>query len=138
MNAAPPREAGRWRVNETSELQTLLRGTVERGSGRRARMPCAPMAGLGRARTRRRLVYRLRRQFVAGVGVGMTISRNGPRHGGSLPAEIWAAFMRDAIKQDPALSRRETHCGVHRRAARTRRKDRQECLSVERPQSQAA
>jgi len=104
-NAAPPREAGRWRLNEKSELQTLLRGTVERGSGRRARLPVRAYGKTGTSQDYKDAWFiGFAGNLVAGVWVGNDDSSKMNRvTGGSLPAEIWAAFMRDAIKQDPAF-----------------------------------
>ena len=108
-NAAPPREAGRWRLNEKTELQTLLRGTVERGSGRRARLPVRAYGKTGTSQDYRDAWFiGFAGNLVVGVWVGNDdFSKMNRVTGGSLPAEIWAAFMREAIEQDPAFAQKQ-------------------------------
>jgi penicillin-binding protein 1A len=109
-NAAPPRGAGRWRLNEQKELQTLLRGTVESGSGRRARLPIRAYGKTGTSQDYRDAWFiGFAGNLVVGVWVGNDdFSAMSGVTGGSLPAEIWASFMREAIEQDRGFEKRNT------------------------------
>ena len=107
-NAAPPRGAGRWRLNERNDLTTLLRGTVERGSGRRARLPIRAYGKTGTSQDYRDAWFiGFTGNLVVGVWVGNDdFSKMNRVTGGSLPAEIWVTFMRDAIEQDPGFDQK--------------------------------
>jgi penicillin-binding protein 1A len=109
-NAAPPREAGRWLLAEQSEMQTLLRGTVERGSGRRARLPVRAYGKTGTSQDYRDAWFiGFAGNLVVGVWVGNDdFAKMNRVTGGSLPAEIWATFMGEAIEQDPAFEETQT------------------------------
>jgi len=106
-NAAPPRGAGRWRLNEQDELKTLLRGTVERGTGRRARLPIHAYGKTGTSQDYRDAWFiGYAGNLVVGVWIGNDDYTPMKRvTGGSLPAEIWANFMREAIEQDPGFQK---------------------------------
>jgi len=108
-NAAPPRGAGRWRLNEKKELKTLLRGTVESGSGRRARLPIRAYGKTGTSQDYRDAWFiGFAGNLVVGVWVGNDdFSKMNGVTGGSLPAEIWVTFMREAIEQDPGFEKKQ-------------------------------
>jgi len=98
--AAPPRNAGHWRLTEQSYMRTLLRGTVEQGSGRRAKLPIRAYGKTGTSQDYRDAWFvGFAGNLVVGVWVGNDNSRPMKRvTGGSLPAEIWGTFMREAIQ----------------------------------------
>ncbi len=124
-NGAPPRQAGLWRLTEQKDLLTLLRGTVERGSGRRARLPGVRAYGkTGTSQDYRDAWFMgFAGNLVVGVWVGNDDSSPMNRvTGGSLPAEIWATFMRKAIDADEAFQRKLHKVAAFR--AKTRKKDR--------------
>ncbi len=99
--AAPPWNAGRWGLGERPYMLRLLRGTVERGSGRRAKLPIRAYGKTGTSQSYRDAWFvGFAGNLVVGVWVGNDNSR--PMKGvtgGSLPAEIWGTFMRQAIQQ---------------------------------------
>ncbi len=107
-NSAPPRGAGRWRLNEQKELQTLLRGTVESGSGRRARLPIRAYGKTGTSQDYRDAWFiGFAGNLVVGVWVGNDDFKPMKRvTGGSLPAEIWVSFMREAIETDKGFEKK--------------------------------
>lgn len=107
-NAAPPRGAGRWRLNEQKELQTLLRGTVESGTGRRARLPIPAYGKTGTSQDYRDAWFiGFAGNLVVGVWVGNDDFKPMKRvTGGSLPAEIWVTFMREAIETDKGFEKK--------------------------------
>ncbi|MGK2921169.1 MAG: transglycosylase domain-containing protein [Methyloceanibacter sp.] len=107
-NSAPPRGAGRWRLNEQKELMTLLRGTVESGSGRRARLPIRAFGKTGTSQDYRDAWFiGFAGNLVVGVWVGNDDFKPMKRvTGGSLPAEIWVSFMREAIETDKGFERK--------------------------------
>ena len=98
----PPRNSGSWRLEETESLQTLLKATVQQGSGRRARLPIAAFGKTGTSQEYRDAWFiGFAGNLVAGVWVGNDDFSPMKRvTGGSLPAEIWQAFMLEAIRSD--------------------------------------
>ncbi len=123
-NSAPPKHAGLWRLTEQKDLLTLLRGTVERGSGRRARLPVRAYGKTGTSQDYRDAWFMgFAGNLVVGVWVGNddSSSMKGVT-GGSLPAEIWATFMREAIESDETFQRKLHEVAAFR--AKTRKKDR--------------
>jgi penicillin-binding protein 1A len=123
-NGAPPKKAGLWRLTEQKHLLTLLRGTVERGSGRGARLPIRAYGKTGTSQDYRDAWFMgFAGNLVVGVWVGNDDSSPMNRvTGGSLPAEIWATFMREAIKSDEDFKRKLQKVAAFR--AKTRKKDR--------------
>ncbi len=104
----PPRGAGKWRLKEQEHMLTLLRGTVEQGTGRRARLPVRAYGKTGTSSEHRDAWFiGFAGNLVVGVWVGN--DDNAPMNrvtGGSLPAEIWAQFMRGAIEEDESFGRK--------------------------------
>ena len=104
--SAPPNGAGMWKLKEQKDMLTLLRGTVERGTGRRARLPIRAYGKTGTSSEYRDAWFiGFAGNLVVGVWVGNDDNTPGKRvTGGSLPAEIWVRFMRGAIEQDEAFT----------------------------------
>jgi len=101
-NGAPPEGAGQWRLDEQKDLLTLLRATVQSGSGHRAQLSIPAYGKTGTSQDYRDAWFiGFAGNLVVGVWVGNDdfTAMKGVT-GGSLPAEIWATFMRDAIKQE--------------------------------------
>ncbi len=107
VNAAalPPRQSGHWRLDQTDALRTLLAGTVEHGSGRGARLPIPAYGKTGTSQEYRDAWFiGFAGNLIAGVWVGNDDSSPMRRvTGGSLPAQIWRAFMTEAMKRDAAF-----------------------------------
>jgi penicillin-binding protein 1A len=105
--AAPPANAGKWLLEEQEDMLTLLKGTVERGTGRRARLPIAAYGKTGTSSDYRDAWFiGFAGNLVAGVWVGNDDFTPMKRvTGGSLPAEIWVRFMRTAIEEDDGFER---------------------------------
>lgn len=122
-NAAPPRGAGRWRLNEQNELKTLLRGTVERGTGRRARLPIRAHGKTGTSQDYRDAwVIGFAGNLVVGVWVGNDdFSAMSRVTGGSLPAEIWATFMREGIEVDEQFNNKRRRVAAFEAKPRKRK-----------------
>jgi len=102
---APPGDSGQWRLEKQQDLLRLLRATVERGSGRRARLQVPAYGKTGTSQEYRDAWFvGFAGNLVVGVWVGNDDFTPMKRvTGGSLPAEIWAAFMREAIELDDNL-----------------------------------
>jgi penicillin-binding protein 1A len=105
--SAPPVKAGRWSLDEQEDMLTLLNGTVERGTGRRAQLPIRAYGKTGTSSDYRDAWFiGFAGNLVVGVWVGNDDFTPMKRvTGGSLPAEIWARFMREAIEQDDRFER---------------------------------
>jgi len=105
--AAPPANAGKWLLEDQEEMLTLLKGTVERGTGRRARLPITAYGKTGTSSDYRDAWFiGFAGNLVAGVWVGNDDFTPMKRvTGGSLPAEIWVRFMRTAIEEDDGFER---------------------------------
>jgi penicillin-binding protein 1A len=105
----PPKGSGSWRLEEKEAMRMLLRGTVQQGSGRKARLPIAAYGKTGTSQEYRDAWFvGFAGNLVVGVWVGNDDFSPMKRvTGGSLPAEIWQSFMREAIRSDkefkPAL-----------------------------------
>ncbi len=104
----PPRESGVWKLLDTPEMHDLLEAVVQRGTGRAARLRRVTSYG----KTGTSQDYRdawfigFAGNLVVGVWVGNDDDSPMRRvTGGDLPAQIWAKFMRAAIKEDPAFER---------------------------------
>jgi penicillin-binding protein 1A len=104
----PPRGSGKWKLQEQKDMLTLLRGTVERGTGRRARLPVRAYGKTGTSSDYRDAWFiGFAGNLVVGVWVGNDDNSSMKRvTGGSLPAEMWAGFMREAIEEDEDFSRK--------------------------------
>ena len=98
----PPRDSGLWRLEEQQSLKTLLNGTVRYGSGRRAQLPIRAYGKTGTSQNYRDAWFiGFAGNLVVGVWVGNDDSSSMKRvTGGSLPAQIWKAFMSEAIRSD--------------------------------------
>lgn len=98
----PPKGSGSWRLEEKEAMRMLLRGTVQQGSGRKARLPIAAYGKTGTSQEYRDAWFvGFAGNLVVGVWVGNDDFSPMKRvTGGSLPAEIWQSFMREAIRSD--------------------------------------
>ena len=98
----PPKGSGSWRLEEKEAMRMLLRGTVQQGSGRKARLPIAAYGKTGTSQEYRDAWFvGFAGNLVVGVWVGNDDFAPMKRvTGGSLPAEIWQSFMREAIRLD--------------------------------------
>ena len=107
----PPAGAGAWRLAETDGLRTLLSATVQQGSGRGARLPIAAFGKTGTSQDYRDAWFLgFAGNLVVGVWVGNDDFSPMKRvTGGSLPAEIWQTFMREAIESDEKFERDLPH-----------------------------
>jgi penicillin-binding protein 1A len=105
--SAPPGKAGKWLLQEQEDMLTLLNGTVERGTGRRARLPIRAYGKTGTSSDYRDAWFiGFAGNLVVGVWVGNDDFTPMKRvTGGSLPAEIWVRFMRKAIEEDKSFER---------------------------------
>lgn len=99
---SPPMNSGLWRLEEAEALRALLKATVQQGSGRRARLPITAFGKTGTSQEYRDAWFiGFAGNLVAGVWVGNDDFSPMKRvTGGSLPAEIWQAFMLEAIRSD--------------------------------------
>ena len=91
--------------DETHEaMQSLLRGAVNRGTGRAARLRAANYGKTGTSQENRDALFvGYAGDLVVGVWVGN--DDNTPLKGvsgGSIPARIWRNFMQDALGEPPA------------------------------------
>ena len=100
--SAPPDGSGKWRLEKQEDLLTLLRATVQKGSGRAARLPIVAYGKTGTSQEYRDAWFvGFAGNLVVGVWVGNDDFSPMKRvTGGSLPAEIWATYMREAIELD--------------------------------------
>jgi penicillin-binding protein 1A len=105
--SAPPGKAGEWLLEQQEDMLTLLNGTVERGTGRRAQLPIRAHGKTGTSSDYRDAWFiGFAGNLVVGVWLGNDDFTPMKRvTGGSLPAEIWVRFMREAIKEDEGFER---------------------------------
>jgi penicillin-binding protein 1A len=105
--SAPPRRAGKWALEVQEDMLTLLNGTVDRGTGRRAKLPIRAYGKTGTSSDYRDAWFiGFAGNLVVGVWVGNDDFTPMKRvTGGSLPAEIWVRFMRKAIEEDKGFER---------------------------------
>lgn len=106
--AGAPSDAGAWRLAKADDMRELLSAVVRRGSGRSAGVSTASFGKTGTSQDYRDAWFiGFSGNLVVGVWVGNDdfSAMNGVT-GGSLPAEIWRRFMRDAIKTDPGFVRK--------------------------------
>lgn len=103
----PPRDAGIWKLRHADEMRDLLKAVVRRGTGKAARLPVTSYGKTGTSQEYRDAWFiGFAGNLVVGVWVGN--DDNSPMRritGGNLPAQIWAKFMRSAIKEDPGFER---------------------------------
>jgi len=104
----PPRKAGKWLLEEQEDMLTLLNGTVDHGTGRRARLPIHAYGKTGTSSDYRDAWFiGFAGNLVVGVWLGNDDFSPMKRvTGGSLPAEIWVRFMRKAIERDEGFERK--------------------------------
>ncbi|XSG83018.1 MAG: transglycosylase domain-containing protein [Methyloligella sp. ZOD6] len=105
----PPDGSGQWRLEQGEPLNKLLRANVTSGSGRRASLPIAAYGKTGTSQDHRDAWFvGFAGNLVVGVWVGNDdFSPMRGVTGGSLPAMIWASFMRDVIDQDENFQRQQ-------------------------------
>jgi 1A family penicillin-binding protein len=104
----PPAGSGEWRLEKKEQLQQLLRANVTSGSGSAARLSIPSYGKTGTSQDYRDAWFiGFAGNLVVGVWVGNDdFSKMRSVTGGSLPAAIWASFMRDAIEQDEGFQKR--------------------------------
>ncbi|MGF1620191.1 MAG: transglycosylase domain-containing protein [Rhodomicrobiaceae bacterium] len=104
----PPRDAGIWKLRHTEEMRDLLRAVVRRGTGKAARLRVTSYGKTGTSQDYRDAWFiGFSGNLVVGVWVGNDDDSPMRRvTGGDLPAQIWAKFMRSAIKEDPGFERK--------------------------------
>jgi len=104
---SPPGEAGEWLLEVQGDMLTLLNGTVDHGTGRRARLPIRAYGKTGTSSDYRDAWFvGFAGNLVVGVWVGNDDFTPMKRvTGGGLPAEIWVRFMRKAIDEDESFER---------------------------------
>jgi penicillin-binding protein 1A len=104
----PPADAGLWQLDEADEMRHLLSAVVEGGSGHRARLPIRTYGKTGTSQEHRDAWFiGFAGNLVVGVWVGN--DDDSPMKGvtgGSLPAQIWKSFMREAMDTDPDFERK--------------------------------
>lgn len=103
----PPRDSGLWLLEEKDALRTLLKGTVQQGSGRQARLPIEAFGKTGTSQEYRDAWFI---GFAGNLVVGVWVGNDdfAPMKGvtgGTLPAEIWQTFMREALHSDKGFER---------------------------------
>ena len=103
----PPIGSGAWTLVANDDLRTLLAGVVRFGSGRGARLSVASYGKTGTSQDYRDAWFLgFAGDLILGVWVGnddFTPMRNVT--GGSLPAEIWRAFMVKALESEKDRAR---------------------------------
>lgn len=104
----PPEGSGAWRLEKKGQLQKLLRANVTSGSGSAASLSIPAYGKTGTSQDYRDAWFiGFAGNLVVGVWVGNDdFSKMRGVTGGSLPAQIWATFMRDAMEQDDGFERR--------------------------------
>jgi 1A family penicillin-binding protein len=104
----PPAGSGQWKLAKVDDMRELLSAVVRKGSGRSAGVSAATYGKTGTSQDHRDAWFvGFAGNMVVGVWVGnddFTPMRGVT--GGSLPAQIWRTFMRDAIKTDPDFERK--------------------------------
>lgn len=119
-NTLPPKDAGEYRLTYSKDLLSLLRATVETGTGRGARLPLPAYGKTGTSQDYRDAWFiGFAGNLVAGVWVGNDDFSPMKRvTGGSLPAEIWVNFMRDALEEDEGFENQLPQISAFPAAAR--------------------
>jgi penicillin-binding protein 1A len=104
----PPRDAGIWKLGEAEEMRDLLSSVVRRGSGTAASLPIPAYGKTGTSQEHRDAWFvGFAGNLVVGVWVGNDdFTPMKGVTGGSLPAQIWRSFMRDAMKTDNRFERK--------------------------------
>jgi penicillin-binding protein 1A len=104
----PPREAGVWKLAEAESMQELLSSVVQGGSGHAAQLPIPAFGKTGTSQEYRDAWFI---GFAGNLVVGVWVGNDDDTPmdgvtGGSLPAEIWHLFMREAMKTDADFQRK--------------------------------
>ena len=98
----PPSGAGHWRLMEGEQMRQFLEATVQAGTGRAAQLSIPSYGKTGTSQNYRDAWFvGFAGNLVVGVWVGN--DDNTPMNrvtGGNLPAQIWKAFMTDALRID--------------------------------------
>ncbi len=104
----PPRDAGLWKLGEAEEMRDLLNSVVRRGSGTAASLPIPAYGKTGTSQEHRDAWFvGFAGNLVVGVWVGNDdFTPMKGVTGGSLPAQIWRSFMREAMKTDNRFERK--------------------------------
>ena len=104
----PPQGSGQWKLGKADDMREFLSAVVRSGSGRSAGLSVATYGKTGTSQEHRDAWFvGFAGNMVVGVWVGNDdFSPMRGVTGGSLPAQIWHNFMREAIKIDPAFDRK--------------------------------
>lgn len=104
----PPEGSGQWKLAKADEMREFLSAVVRSGSGRSAGLSVATYGKTGTSQDHRDAWFvGFAGNMVVGVWVGNDdFSPMRGVTGGSLPAQIWRTFMREAIKTDPGFDRK--------------------------------
>ena len=98
----PPSGAGLWRLMEGEPMRQFLEATVQAGTGRAAQLSIPSFGKTGTSQNYRDAWFvGFAGNLVVGVWVGN--DDNTPMNrvtGGNLPAQIWKAFVSDALRVD--------------------------------------
>ena len=98
----PPSGAGRWKLMESATMRQFLQATVQAGTGRAARVSIPSYGKTGTSQNYRDAWFvGFAGNLVVGVWVGN--DDNTPMRrvtGGNLPAQIWKAFVSEALRID--------------------------------------
>ncbi|WP_088346818.1 MULTISPECIES: transglycosylase domain-containing protein [Rhodomicrobium] len=104
----PPKGSGAWKLAGAETMRELMASVVNFGSGRAARLPIPAYGKTGTSQEFRDAWFiGFAGNLVVGVWVGN--DDDTPMRGvtgGSLPAQIWSAFMRDAMKADTRFEKK--------------------------------
>lgn len=118
----PPDGAGRWQLANGASMRDLLESVVQSGTGRGARLPIRAYGKTGTSQNYRDAWFiGFAGNLVVGVWVGNDDNTPMKRvTGGSLPAQIWRAFMTQARDKDPEFKRRLPRIAAFRARPRAR------------------
>ncbi|MFD0987907.1 transglycosylase domain-containing protein [Methyloligella solikamskensis] len=107
----PPDGSGAWELEKRTPLRKLLRANVTSGSGHGAQLSILAYGKTGTSQDFRDAWFvGFAGNLVVGVWVGNDdFSKMKGVTGGSLPAQIWATFMRDAMEKDDGFERKLPH-----------------------------
>ncbi|MDA7948702.1 MAG: transglycosylase domain-containing protein [Hyphomicrobiaceae bacterium] len=119
----PPKGAGRWRLMEGGTMRQFLEATVQAGTGRAARLSIPSYGKTGTSQNYRDAWFvGFAGNLVVGVWVGN--DDNTPMRrvtGGNLPAQIWKAFVSNALQIDRNSRRAPTRIAAFQAKPSSRR-----------------
>ena len=119
----PPSGAGRWKLMEGATMRQFLEATVQAGTGRAARLSIPSYGKTGTSQNYRDAWFvGFAGNLVVGVWVGN--DDNTPMRrvtGGNLPAQIWKAFVSEALRIDRKSRRAPTQIAAFEAKSSSRR-----------------